>query len=87
MLPSTSKSFLMLSNIMFHALMGRFHLELFFSTYFPTVVPLTSCVFVPVGLSSLKKLHRPTKSVEKVALTTKGLQERKQLVSLTTVEK
>ena len=35
-----------LLNIMFHALMGRFQLELFiFITYFSTVVPLTSCVF------------------------------------------
>ena len=36
---------------MFHALMGRFQLELFiFITYFSTVVALTSCVFFPVGL-------------------------------------
>ena len=35
-----------LLNIMFHALMGRFQLELFiFITYFSTVVPFTSCVF------------------------------------------
>ena len=34
-----------LLNIMFHALMGRFQLELFiFVTYFSTVVPLRSCV-------------------------------------------
>ena len=35
-----------LLNIMFHALVGIFQLELFiFITYFPTVVPFTSCVF------------------------------------------
>jgi len=35
---------------MFHALMGRFQLELFiFITYFSIVVPLYSCVFFPVG--------------------------------------
>ena len=35
---------LILLNIMFHALMGRFQLELFiFITYFFTVIPLTSC--------------------------------------------
>ena len=39
---------------MFHALMGRFQLELFiFITYFSTVVPITSYVFFPVGLLSL----------------------------------
>ena len=44
---------------MFHALMGRFQLELFiFITYFPTVV------------------QHPTRPVENVALTTKGVQER-----------
>ena len=43
-----------LLNIMFHALMGRFQLEIFiFIAYFSIVVPLTSCVFFPVGLSSL----------------------------------
>jgi len=41
---------------MFHSLMGRFQLELFiFITYFSTGVPLTSCVFIPVGLSSLTR--------------------------------
>ena len=45
-----------LLNIMFHALMGRFQLELFiFITYFSTVIPLTSCVFFPAGLSSLTR--------------------------------
>jgi hypothetical protein len=38
-------------NIMFHALMGRFQLELFiFITYFSTVVLLNNCVIFPVGL-------------------------------------
>ena len=46
----------MLLNIVFHALMGRFQLELFiFITYFSSVVPLTNCVFFPVGLSSLSR--------------------------------
>ena len=41
-------------NIMFHALLGRFQLELIiFITYFSTVVSFTSCVSFPVGLSSL----------------------------------
>jgi hypothetical protein len=41
---------------MFHALMGRFQLELFiFITYFSIVVPLTSRVFFSVGLSSLTR--------------------------------
>ena len=82
---------------MFHALMGRFQLKLFILiTYFSTVVPLTSCVFFPIGLSSLKRHFQqvlkgvevssvssqeteetlnPTRPVENVALTTKGLQE------------
>ena len=46
-------------------------LELFiFITYFSTVVPFC-CVFFPVGLSSLMQ------HFQQVALTTKGLQERK----------
>ena len=46
-------------NNMFHALVGRFKLELFmFITYFPTVIPLTSIVFFPVGLSSLTRLFQ-----------------------------
>ena len=41
---------------MFHALMGRFQLELFiFITYFSTVVPLNICVFFPVGILSLAR--------------------------------
>ena len=41
-----------LLNIMFHAPMGRFQLELIYFTYFSTVVSSNSCVF-PVGLSLL----------------------------------
>jgi hypothetical protein len=42
---------------MFHALMGRFQLELFiFITYFSTVVPVTSYVFFLVGLLLLMLL-------------------------------
>ena len=45
-----------LLNILFHALMGRFQLQLFiFITYFSRVVPLTSCVFFPVGLLLLMR--------------------------------
>ena len=71
---------------MIHALMGKFQLELFiFITYFSTVVPLISCVFFPAGFSLLTR--QTTRPVENVALTTKGLLERKQLVRKTTVEK
>ena len=45
-----------LLSIIFHALMGRFQLELFICIiYFYTVIPLPSCVFFPVGLSSLTR--------------------------------
>ena len=58
----------MLLNIMFHALMERFQLELFiFITYFSTVVPLTSCVSFPIGLWSLTRhflLQETTRPVE-----------------------
>ena len=65
-------------NIMFHAPMGRFQLELFiFITYFSIIIPF-NVVFFPVGLSSLMRhFKHPTKPVENVALTTKGIQERK----------
>ena len=43
-----------LLNIMFHASIGRFQLELFiFITYFSTIVPFNSCVFFPISLSLL----------------------------------
>ena len=42
-----------LFNTMFHAPMGRFHLEvIYYLTYFSTAVPSNSCFF-PVGLSPL----------------------------------
>ena len=42
-----------LLNSIIHKLIGRFQLELFILiNYFSTVVPLISCVFFPVGLSS-----------------------------------
>ena len=67
--------------------MGKSQLEWFiFITYFSIIVPPPSCVFFSVGLSSLTRqgvkvssvswLH-PTKPVENVVLTTKGLQESK----------
>ena len=79
---------------MFRALMGRFQLELFiYIIYISTVVPLTSYFFFPVGLSSLI-VNCPSQESEEIArpveitrLTTKGLQERKQLLSGTTMEK
>ena len=63
---------------MFHAPMGRFQLELFiFIAYFPTTQARRQ-----------KKIQRPTRPVENVALTTKSLQKRKtQLLNGTTVEK
>ena len=76
---------------MFHAAMGRFQLELFiFNTYFSTVVQLLAWA-VKLQLSTAEargqKKH-PTRPVENIALTTKGLQEKKtRLVSGTTVEK
>ena len=42
-----TSNLLILLNIMFHALMGRFQLELFYYfTYFSTVVPSNICVFL-----------------------------------------
>ena len=39
--------FKILLNIMFHAPMGRFQLELiYYFTYFPTVLPSNICVFL-----------------------------------------
>ena len=86
---------------MFLAPMGRFQLELmYYFTYFSTVVPSNSCVFLSTGLvgveiSSVSWLRQeteetstPTRPVEDVVLTTKGLQERNtQLLDGTTVEK
>ena len=45
-----------LLNIMSHAPMGRFQLELFiFITYFSTVVPSNVVFYFPAGLSSLTR--------------------------------
>ena len=42
--------------MMFRALMGKFQLQLFiFIAYFSIVVPLNSCIFLPVGLLSLTR--------------------------------
>ena len=88
---------------MCHAPMGRLQLELiYYFTYFSTVVPTNSCVFLScslivvntifliglVGVGSFFCLLTPTRSVENVVLTTKGLQERNtQMLDGTTVEK
>ena len=72
---------------MFHAMIGRFQLELLICiTYFSTVIPLTSCVFFLVGLS--QESAETLRPVENVALKTKGPKEKKktQLVSRMTVE-
>ena len=75
---------------MFHAPMGRFQLELiYYFTYFsPSSDPTVVCLF-PVGLLSLIHLtSTPTRPVENVVLTMKGLQERNtQLLDGMTVEK
>ena len=95
---------LILLNIMFHALMGRFQLELiyYFLPIFPPLSHPTAVCFFPVGLLSLirhfqqvlwvlketEETSTPTRPVENVILTTKGLQERNtQLLDGTTVEK
>jgi hypothetical protein len=65
-------------NIMFHALMAGFQLELFiFIAYFCTVLPLTSFVFFPVGLSSLMRRFKQVflGVTSDVVLTTKDLLE------------
>ena len=74
--PQNKRKISILLNIMFHALMGRFQLELFiFITYLLSVARLG------------QETEETTRPVENVSLTTKGLQERNQLVSGTTVEK
>ena len=66
-----------LLNIIFHALMGRFQLELIYCfTYFsPPSLPTLVCYF-PVGLQEKEETSTPTRTVENVVLTTKGLQKR-----------
>ena len=75
---------------MFHAPMGRFQLELIYCfTYFSTVVSFNICVFLscrPFVVS--EETSTPTRPVENVVLTTKGLQERNtQMLDGTMVEK
>ena len=74
-----------LLNIMFHAPMGRFQLELiYYFTYFSTVVPSNICVFVSCRLFVVNT----TFSTCWNELTTNGLQKRKtQTLDKTTEEK
>ena len=80
-----------LVNILFHAPMGRFQLELiYYFTYFSTVVPSNSCVFLSYSpffvnttfstvnypSQETEETSTPTRPVENIVLTTKGLQER-----------
>ena len=53
--------------------MEIFQLELFiFINYFSTIVPPTSCIFFPEGISSLTQhFQHPTRHVENVTLTRK----------------
>ena len=88
-----------LLNIMFHVPMGRF-VRINSFTYFSTVVPSNSCVFLScrpfivntfltglVGVEVSSTTSTPTRPVKNV-LPTKGLQERNtQLLDGTTVEK
>ena len=60
--------------MIFHALMGRFQLELF--------------TFITCPSQETEVTSTPTRPVENVVLTTKGLQERNtQMLDGTTVEK
>ena len=62
---------------MFRAPMGRFQLELiYYCTYFSTVVPSNSCVFLSCRPFVVNTFSTPTEPVENVVLTTKGLQKR-----------
>ena len=81
--------FPVLLNIMFNAAMGRFQLELiYYSTYFSTVVPSKSCVFLSCRHFVVNTtLSMPTRPVENVVLTTKGLKERNTQLLDGTVEK
>ena len=66
--------------------MARFQLELiYYFTYFSTVVPSNICVFLSCGpfvvntqgpSQETEEISTPTRPVENVVLTTKGLQER-----------
>ena len=83
---------MVLLNIMFHAPVERFQLELInYFTYFSTVVPSNICVFFPVGLSLLIQYFQQVLWMLKFLLseeTTKGLQQRNtHILDGTTVEK
>ena len=72
-----------LLNIMFHATIGRSQLELiYYLTYFSTVVPFNSCVFlscrptVNCPSQETKETSTPIIPIKNIVLTTKGLQER-----------
>ena len=74
--------------------MGRFHLELFYLSFHHRPIHklcFLSCrpfvVNARCSTSLGQETEETTRPVKNVALTTKGLQERKQLVSGTTVEK
>ena len=71
---------------MFHGTRGRFQLELIYHlTYFSTVVPSNICLFLSCRLFFV---NIPTRLVENVVLTTKGLQKRNtQMLDVTAVEK
>ena len=78
-----------LLNIKLHAPMGRFQLELIYCfTYFSNVVPSKMCVFHSCRPSVVNTtFSTPTRPVENVVLTTKGLQERNiQILDGTTME-
>ena len=83
---------IILLNVMFHAPMERFQLELiYYFTYFYTVVSSDSWMFLscrPCVVNTTFSTSTPTRPVENDVLTTKGLQERKiQLLDGTTVER
>ena len=67
-----SQTLLILLNIMFHAPMGRFQLELiYYFTYFSTVVPSNSCVFLYCRLLVVNTtFSEGLVGVENVVLTT-----------------
>ena len=89
---------ILLLNILFNAPMGRFQLELIYCLpLFSTVVPSNICMFLscrPFVVNTTFSTGRqtevtstPTRPVENVVLTTKGLHERNiQLLDGTTVK-
>ena len=73
---------------MFLAPMGRFQLDLiYYFTYFSTVVPSNSCMFLSRKPFVVNTFSTYLVGVENVVLTTKGIQERNiQILEGTTVE-